>query len=212
VGGGADLLDGLERAVRPRRMGSPGRTSPPATTTVITPALRISVPSSSRPSVAAISPGWIPSSCVQGLRRPVTSTTASSPRRSRVPVGSPSRSTPRVVTFSPSVPGSTEKPAARSSSCSSSCITCTWRRFGLFGVSARRDLCWTVAPQCASASTPSPVSSRIDGSFRFDTVCSALRLTAVTIPLMSEILPPAAASVTMARCWSASKPSSANAG
>ena len=46
-----------------------------------------------------MSPGWIVSSWAHGLRRPVTSTTAAAPRRSRGPVGSASRSTPVVVTF-----------------------------------------------------------------------------------------------------------------
>ena len=62
------------------RIGSPGRTSPPASTMAMTPALRISLPCSSRPSIAAIRPGWKSSSWKQGLRRPVTSTTAASPR------------------------------------------------------------------------------------------------------------------------------------
>ena len=42
------------------RIGSPGRTSPPVRTMLMTPALRMRLPRSSRPSVAAISPGCDP--------------------------------------------------------------------------------------------------------------------------------------------------------
>jgi len=63
-------------------------TIPLATTTAITPALRTSPPSSSRSRTAFISPGRKPSSCVHGLRRPVTSTTARRPITSLVPAGS----------------------------------------------------------------------------------------------------------------------------
>ena len=128
------------------RIGSPGRTSPSARTIPMTPALRTSLPSSSRASVAAIRPGWSRSSWAHGLRRPVTSTTAVSPRRRRAPVGNPSRSTPRVVTFSPMSPAGTVKPAAPSSSCSSAWIRCTWRRLGWLGSRATRERCLTVTP------------------------------------------------------------------
>ena len=103
-------------------IGSPGRTSPSARTMAMTPALRMRAPCSSRPSTAAISPGWKGSNWIQGLRRPVTSTTAVFPRRKRVPVGSPSRSMPRVVTFSPICPADTANPVTRSSSWSSAWI------------------------------------------------------------------------------------------
>ncbi len=103
-------------------IASSGRTTPPAMTTAITPALRIRLPCSSRSSTAAIRPRWMLSSCVQGLRRPVISTIASSPSRSRVPVGRSSSAMPRVVIFSPICPAATVKPAARNSSCSSAWI------------------------------------------------------------------------------------------
>lgn len=57
-------------------MGSPVRTGPPVRTMVMTPVLRIRLPSSSRPSTARIRPGWKSSICRHRLRRPVTSTVA----------------------------------------------------------------------------------------------------------------------------------------
>src|SRR5690606_25674448 len=113
---------------------------------------------------------WKSSSCRHGLRSPVTSTTASGPRWRRVPAGSESRSTPRVVTFSPMSPGPTLNPAARSSSNSSEWIRWTWRRFGLVGSLATRERCLTEVPMWASPSTPSPSRSRMDGR------CSLLKL------------------------------------
>ena len=146
------------------------------------PALRTSPPCSSRPSTADISPGWKASSWAHGFRRPVTSTTAVAPRCSRVPVGSASSSTPRVVTFSPMSPARTAKPAADSSSCSSACTRCTWRRLGWAGSRATRERCFTVAPACASPSTPSPASRRMVSRFRLLKVWPVLTLTAVTTP------------------------------
>src|SRR5712671_5975697 len=70
-------------------------------------------------SVAAIRSFWKLSIWMQGLRRPVISTTALAPRCNRVPVGKANRSTPDVVMFSPSSPGLTAKPLARNSSNSS---------------------------------------------------------------------------------------------
>jgi len=52
----------------------------------MTPALRMRLPEASRSSTAAINPGTSPSSCTQGLRKPVISTIAVAPRRKRVPV------------------------------------------------------------------------------------------------------------------------------
>src|SRR6266699_1778249 len=60
-----------------------------------------------------------------GVPQTSTSTTAVLPKRKRVPVGSPSRSMPRVVTFSPICPADTTKPVARSSSWSSAWIKWT---------------------------------------------------------------------------------------
>ena len=71
-----------------------GRTSPPARTMLMTPALRTRFPAhrdrASPPSVLLA----IPSSCTHGFRRPVISSTAPSPSWSRVPVGRASRSSP----------------------------------------------------------------------------------------------------------------------
>ena len=72
------------RAEARRRSRSPGRTSPPASTTPMIPDFMTTLPSSSRSSVAFIRPGWMPSSCAHGLRSPVTSTIAASPRCSFV--------------------------------------------------------------------------------------------------------------------------------
>ena len=83
---------------------------------------------------------------------------ASEPSRSRVPAGSARRSTPRVVTFSPRLPGATSKPSPRSSSNSSLCSRWTWRRLGCVGSAATRERWRTAAPKCASPSTPSPAT------------------------------------------------------
>src|SRR4051794_17050415 len=169
-------------------IASPGFTTPPASTIAITPDLRTRFPPSSRSSTAFIRPGRKPSSCLQGLRRPVISTTASSPSRRRAPVGSASRSTPRVVTFSPMSPGETSKPAAFSSSCSSAWIRCTWRRFGCVGSRATRERCFTVAPACASPSTPSPSSSRTTARVRLLNSCDGVAATATTSALLDMLL------------------------
>ena len=87
--------------------GSPGRTSPPRRTTAMTPARRTARPSASRTRTWSRSPGWNRSICPQGLRSPVSSTSAVSPS------AAPCRSAGRggrcrhVVTFSPRSPAST---------------------------------------------------------------------------------------------------------
>src|SRR5262245_44560684 len=163
-------------------MGSAGCTSPPHSTMPIIPALRISLPCASCSSTASCRPGWMRLSWPQGLRKPVISTTASAPRCSRVPTGRRNRSTPRVVIFSPISPERTEKPLARSSSCSSAWIRCTCRRLGWLGSRATRERCFTVTPICASPSTPNPASSRMFGCPGFVRVWDALLCTASTIP------------------------------
>ena len=95
---------------------------PLATTTAITPALRIRVLPGPVSSTACISPMAIPSSLKQGLRKPVISISASPPRRCRVPADNPNRSIPVVVTFSPICAGATSKPFAARSSNSSAWI------------------------------------------------------------------------------------------
>src|SRR5882762_8611806 len=70
---------------------------------------------------------------MQGLRRPVTSTTAVAPICSRDPRGTPSRSIPRVVMFSPIAPADTAKPWLCSVSISSPWMRWTWRRLGCDG-------------------------------------------------------------------------------
>jgi hypothetical protein len=90
----------------------------------------LTCPSASRVSTTANNPRSNASICLQGLRSPVISITASDPRRSRAPFGRAIRSIPRVVIFSPIAPGLTLKPRGRSSSNNSSCRRCTCRRFG----------------------------------------------------------------------------------
>ena len=102
------------------------------------------------------------------------------PWPAELPVGSPSKSTPRVVTFSPICPAETVNPASRSSSCNSTWIRYTWRRLGSLGSRATRERCLIVSPKCASPSTPSPARSRMVSLFGLIRVCVALRLTAVT--------------------------------
>jgi hypothetical protein len=169
---------------------SPDRSSPPARTTPITPALRTRLAPASCSSSAAFSPDCNPSSCPQGLRRPVISTTAVSPSRSRVPVGSSSRRRPSVVMFSPICPGETSNPFARNSACSSAWMRCTCRRFGCVGSRATRLRCLTVAPACASPSTPSPATRRMCSRPRFVNACVALQLTAITTPVTQSVTLP----------------------
>ncbi len=151
---------------------------PPRSTTPMIPALRMRVPSAARSSTACISPGRKRSSCAQGLRSPVTSTMAPSPRRSRAPVGSASRSMPSVSTFSPMPPGGTSKPRAASSARSSACSRCTWRRLGCVGSRATRDRCFTVAPACASPATPRPSTRVISATVCLEKRCVPSRATA----------------------------------
>ncbi len=148
------------------------------------PALRTIRPASSRPTTCFSSPSWKASIWMQGLRRPVTSTTAASPMCSRVPTGRPSRSMPRVVMFSPSAPGATSKPASATSAKSSSWMRCTWRRFGWVGSCAIRERCLTVTPAWMSPSTPSPASRVMLSRFGLVNEYSPLLLTAVTVALM----------------------------
>src|SRR5947207_251977 len=82
-----------------------GLPSPSAITILMTPALRTSLPAGSLSRVAAIRPAWKWSIWTHGLRRPVISTMALAPSRSRAPVGNASRSNPDVVMFSPRSPG-----------------------------------------------------------------------------------------------------------
>src|ERR1700730_2953326 len=110
--------------------------------------------------------------------------TAVSPRQRRAACGSPSRTTPRVVTFSPICPGDRVKLLALSSSCSSAWIRWTWRRLGWLAKRASRERALPVAPAAASPSTPSPTSSRIFSWFGLVSVWPGLRLTAATIELM----------------------------
>ena len=156
------------RAAR-REIGSPGRTSPPASDDPMTPDLRTSPPSASRSSVAAMSPGWKPSSCTHGLRRPVTSTTAprgrarARPGRQREQVHAARRD---VLAH---LAGPTSNPAARSSSCSSAWMRCTWRRLGCVGSRATRERCWTVSPAWASPGHAEPGDERdlLDDGLRY---------------------------------------------
>ena len=164
-------LDHLERPVRRRpgarrRSRRPGRTSPPARTTLITPALRTSSPCSSRSSTAAVSPGLVrrragrTGSAGRSPRRP-----RPSPSRSSVPAGSASRSISRVVTFSPSAPGPTSKPG-RAELVVELLVDRGAPAAGSAGVGSRRtrDRCFTVAPAWASPATPRPASRVIEGS------------------------------------------------
>ena len=126
-----------------------------------------------------------PSSARPGCRRAggtdCADRSARRPWRARgagaVPVGSASRSMPRVVTFSPMAPAATAKPRPRSSSCSSAAMRWTWRRFGWVGSRATRDRCCTVVPACASPSTPRPSTSRIVAQVPLASVCAELRCT-----------------------------------
>lgn len=156
----------------------------PASTIAITPALRTSSPAASRSRVAAMRPGCRRFNWWQGLRSPVTSTTARAPSRSLVPLASPSRSTPREVTFSPIRPGVIAKPAAINSSSNSPWIRCTWRRLGCVGSRATRDRCCTVRPRWASPSTPSPASRWMTGWLGLLMLWSGPLLTATTMPLI----------------------------
>src|SRR5207302_4839955 len=72
------------------------------------------------------------------------------------------------------------EPDARNSSNNSSWIRCTCRRFGALPNFRMRERCLTVAPACASPSTPCPASNVIRASWGLLNVCSALRLTAFT--------------------------------
>ena len=118
IADGRTIVQRLYRLQRPmrrcpavrRRSRRPAARRRPLITMLMMPALRTRLPSASWSSVAAIRPFWKSSIWTQGLRRPVISTTALSPRCSRVPVGSASRSMPDVVMFSPSSPGCTAKP------------------------------------------------------------------------------------------------------
>lgn len=69
------------------RIRSPGRTFPPVTTTLITPALRTSSPAELFVITSFSSPDWKVLICWHGFRRPVIRTTAWSPICSKVPRG-----------------------------------------------------------------------------------------------------------------------------
>jgi len=153
---------------------------PRATTTLITPALRTSSPAELLVTTSFSSPDWKVLICWHGFRRPVISTTAWSPTRSKVPRGRDSRSIPRVVTFSPSCPGSTSNPCSRTSVNSSAWMKWTCRRFGWVGSAATRERCWTVTPECASPCTPSPGNSTISSTRTLLKRCSSSRHTATT--------------------------------
>ena len=127
----------------------------------MTPALRMTVPSTLQFSVAVIKPGMKRSSWTQGFRRPVISMRAAAPRCRRAPVGSARRSMPRVVTFSPISPAAIAKPLRRNSSKSSTWMRWTCRRLGMVGSRRTRDWCFTVEPKWASPSTPSPATRRM---------------------------------------------------
>jgi len=58
-------------------MGSPAITSPPTSTTTMTPVLRTNWPSVVRSRTALVRPGLKLSSWAHGFRKPVTTTTAS---------------------------------------------------------------------------------------------------------------------------------------
>src|ERR1051325_6094680 len=165
-------------------IGAPLFNSPPHSTMPMTPGFRLRLPATSRAKVAAINPGWNLFSWRHGLRNPVTSMTAASPRNSFAPLGRLRRSTPSVVTFSPIWPAVTANPAARNSSNNSLWIRCTCRRFGELPNLRIRERCLTVAPAWASPSTPCPANNVIRSSLGLLNVCFALRLTALTTPGM----------------------------
>jgi hypothetical protein len=177
-------------------IGWPRTTSPPRSTTAITPALRmidpvahsgeavdgagssVGVPSV-RDSTTLSNPGRKVLIWAQGLRRPVSRTTGP-PKLSRVPVGNPSRSRSAVRTFSPRSPGPNSKPMARASSKTSAWRRCTWRRLGWFGSRRARDRCCTKVPAWASPSTPSPATRVIYSAGTLLNPWLSSRLTATT--------------------------------
>src|ERR1043166_2911354 len=63
-------------------------------------------------------------------------------------------------------------------------MRCTCRRFGELPNLRIRERCLTVAPACASPSTPCPANNVIRSSLGLLNVCFALRLTALTTPGM----------------------------
>ena len=66
---------------------------------------------------------------------------------------------PRVVTFSPIVPGPHLEPGGAQLVVQLGVDEVHLPEVGLAGVPATRDRCFTVSPWCASPSTPSPASS-----------------------------------------------------
>src|SRR5687767_1025413 len=108
---------------------------------------------------------------------------------------------PHVVTFSPICPADTAKPAIFSSSCSSEWIRCTWRRLGWLGSRATRERCLTVAPECASPSTPRPARRRMDAPFGLVSVCAGLELTAVTVPFIDRLPFPGRSAAERTGSW-----------
>ena len=146
------------------------------------PALRISCPRASRSSVAAIRPGWKPSSWAQGLRSPVTSTTAVvaqvQPRAGRQ--AEQIEAARRDVLAH--LPGRHGEAGGAQLVVQLGVDQVDLAQVRLVGSRATRERCLTVAPRCASPSTPSPASSRMLSVFGLVIVCVALRLTAVTTP------------------------------
>ena len=113
----------------------PAEICPPARTMAMTPALRMRLPLASREMHAAMRPGRRSFIWEQGVRRPVSSTTAL-PRWSWVPSGRSRRSRPEVVMFSPSSPGKISKPCVWSSARRSDSSRWTWQRLGWVGIFA----------------------------------------------------------------------------
>ena len=110
------------------------------------PALRTRLPCASRSSVAAISPFSILSSWAQGLRSPVTSTTALVAEMEPGPGGEAEQIDPAGGDVLAHRSGQHGEARLRNSSCSSAWIRWTWRRLGWVGSRATRERCLTVAP------------------------------------------------------------------